>query len=308
MVSALEKSTVVYRSVAGHDIHADVFRPAGSHACPVIAYFHGGALIGGSRELKPDLLPVRRLFELAERQGYAFVSFDYRLAPETKLTDIVGDVEAAFAWLDTEGSRHFDLDPRRIVAAGESAGGYLALLSGYRASPRPKAIVSLYGYGMLDAPWYTSPNPYPAYSRTKIVAEDVAGFRGGEVVSDSRLRTSTNDEAYRYYLYLRQHGLWLDEVGGGLSAQGGLAAYEPARNVSPHFPATLLIHGRMDSDVPYAESAGMARQFDRHGVPYIFKSIDDAEHGLVGGNPEALEQAFATMAAFVGRYLDPKDA
>ena len=73
------------------------------------------------------------------------VSIDYRLAPETKLPEIVSDVEAAFHWVGREGARQFHLDIDRIMVFGGSAGGYLTLLTGYRVSPKLKALVSLYG-------------------------------------------------------------------------------------------------------------------------------------------------------------------
>ena len=37
----------------------------------------------------------RQIRALAEEQGYAVVSIDYRLAPETKLPDLISDIEAA---------------------------------------------------------------------------------------------------------------------------------------------------------------------------------------------------------------------
>lgn len=304
----LEKTTVTYRVIEGHPVLADVFRPKGDAVRPVIVYLHGGALIGGQRELKADYRPTREILALAEKRGYALVSFDYRLAPETKLPAIVSDVEAAFAWLGGPGAKQFHIDTDRMVVAGDSAGGYLALLSGYRVSPKPKAIISLFGYGSLNADWYTKPNPYPAYTKKKFSEDDIKPFLNGPVVSDSKLRKSTYDEAYAYYLFVRQNGLWTQEVSGfdQASMPSRIMPFEPVRNVGRDFPPTLLVHGTMDTDVPHEESVKMARQFEAHGVPYIFKSITDAEHGLVGGSPEETDQAYRTMDEFIIRYLEAK--
>src|SRR5438874_780570 len=98
--STLEKTTVAYRKIDGHEILADVYRPKGNQARSVIVYIHGGALIMGNRKLEGDTMVI----PFAEQHGYAVVSIDYRLAPETKLPAIISDVEAAFTWLRSDGA------------------------------------------------------------------------------------------------------------------------------------------------------------------------------------------------------------
>ena len=46
--------------------------------------------------------------------GFAVVSIDYRLAPETKLPAIIEDVEAAFDWIRGQGPDLFRADPDRL--------------------------------------------------------------------------------------------------------------------------------------------------------------------------------------------------
>lgn len=87
--------------------------------------------------------------------GYAIVSIDYRLAPETKLPDIIEDVEDAFKWIREKGPKLFHVDSSRIAVLGGSAGGYLALVTGHRVKPRPAVIVSFWGYGDLIGDWYS---------------------------------------------------------------------------------------------------------------------------------------------------------
>jgi acetyl esterase/lipase len=140
---SFKKTTVTYREIDGHKILADVYRPQDAKIRPVIVWIHGGALIVGNRDLeKSDFL-----LAFAEAEGCAVVSVDYRLAPETKLPDIISDIKEAFRWLAGDGAKQFHLDPRRIVVTGASAGGYLTLVTGYRVRPKPKALVALYGFG-----------------------------------------------------------------------------------------------------------------------------------------------------------------
>jgi acetyl esterase/lipase len=208
---SFKKATVVYREIDGHKILADVHRPQDAKVRPVIVWIHGGALITGNRDLENsgDLTPF--LLAFAKSRGCAIVSIDYRLAPETKLPEIISDIKEAFRWLAGDGARQFHLDPRRIVVIGESAGGYLTLVTGYRVRPKPKALVALYGYGDLVDDWLSKPNPYPRHNLRKISREEAESQTDGKVISDSHDRKGDGALIYMYY---RQNGLWPEEVSG----------------------------------------------------------------------------------------------
>jgi acetyl esterase/lipase len=135
--SPFPKKTVTYKTVGRTNIQADVYRSDDEKARPVLVWIHGGALIVGSRESVPK--PLR---DLCQSKRYVLVSLDYRLAPEVKLPDIVGDIEDAFTWLHKEGPKLFKADTDKLVVAGGSAGGYLTLLAGTRVKPRPKALIA----------------------------------------------------------------------------------------------------------------------------------------------------------------------
>src|SRR5690242_2182508 len=92
--SEFQKETIAYKQVGSLDIKADVYHYADLKVRPVLVSLHGGALIMGHRE---NL--AKTLKEFALSNGYVLVSFDYRLAPETKLPALVEDVEDAFRWL-----------------------------------------------------------------------------------------------------------------------------------------------------------------------------------------------------------------
>jgi acetyl esterase/lipase len=120
------------------------------------------------------------------------------LAPETKLPEIISDIEEAFRWLADDGARQFHLDSRRIVVIGESAGGYLTLVTGYRVRPKPKALVALYGYGDLIGDWSFKPNPYPYYNLRKISREEAKSQTDGTVISDSDERKGDGGLIYMF--------------------------------------------------------------------------------------------------------------
>ena len=300
--TSFKKTTVAYREIDGHKILADVHRPQNAKIRPVIVWIHGGALITGNRDLEKRGDVTRFLLAFAKAEGCAVVSIDYRLAPETKLPDIISDIEEAFRWLAGDGAKQFHLDPRRVVVAGESAGGYLTLVTGYRVRPKPKALVALYGYGDLIGDWSSKPNPYPRYNLRKISREEAESQTDGTVISDSDERKGDGGLIYMYY---RQNGLWLEEVSGFArsTVADKITPFEPIRNVTPDWPPTLLIHGTRDTDVPYEQSELMAKKFKQKGVPFALIPINHGEHGFGGGDPQKIREAYKAMGKFIKKHF-----
>jgi acetyl esterase/lipase len=228
---------------------------------------------GIDRALLDDLLAA----------GYAVVSIDYRLAPETKLPAILDDVRDAFAWVRGQGPKILGRTVDRLVVLGGSAGGYLTLVSGYLIDPRPAALVSFWGYGDIAGPWYSQPDAF--YRRQPLVTEaEARASVGTEPLAEPPARNSR----FRFYLYCRQNGLWPREVTGHdpETEPAAFDAFCPARKVSPQYPPTLLVHGTNDTDVPHAQSVQMDRALARHKVPHELISVPDAGHSLSGASNE----------------------
>jgi acetyl esterase/lipase len=293
----VQKKTYTYKTVGQTRIEADVYRPDDGQVRPVLVWLHGGALIMGSR-----VAPPQRLQDLCRSEGYVLVSFDYRLAPEVKLPAIIEDLEDAFAWLRGQGRELLRIDQDRMVVAGGSAGGYLTLTSGFRVKPRPTALVAYWGYGDVDGPWYTQPSDF--YRKMPLVAKEEA-YQAvhGDVLTGSGGDIGKNRG--RFYLYLRQNGLWTREVTGFEPGkdQAKLDSYCPARNVTADYPPTLLIHGTVDTDVPYELSSAMAKELARHQVPHELVTVPGAGHGLAGGDKKLIDEANAKADAFIKKHL-----
>jgi acetyl esterase/lipase len=294
------KQTYVWKIVDGHEIHADVYRAPGESVRPVILWVHGGALIIGAR----TSLPTDEL-NLYLESGYVVVSVDYRLAPESKLPAILEDLVDAYAWVREEGPALFNIDPNRVAVVGHSAGGYLTLASGFLCDPRPRALVSFYGYGDLVGPWYSKPDPFylkmPAVSRKE--AWEVVGK---SVISDPPAQ-SPAVERFHFYLYCRQNGRWPEEVGGHDPAVEAewFAKHEPLRNVTSAYPPTMLLHGENDTDVPFEQSVLMADALKRNGVVHELVSSQEWGHGFDGAGLEdkAVQDAFGQVLQFLKEHM-----
>ena len=290
--------TYVYKRIGDLKIKADVYRYADSRVRPVVVWIHGGALINGHRAGVSG-----RVREMAFKNGYVLVSLDYRLAPETKLPEIVQDLEDAFGWLRTEGPRRFHVDPDRMAVMGGSAGGYMTLTAGFRIKPRPRVLVSFWGYGDLVGPWLSQPSPHPRHRQAKLDKVEAWKQVSGKPIADSRQRDGNGGA---FYQYCRQTGTWPTAVAGWNphTQAAKFFPYMAVKNVSPEYPPTVLVHGTKDTDVPYEQSVMMARQFDQHGIKYELLRVEDAEHGLAGGDPDKIDQAYRRAFAFAKRYLD----
>ena len=284
----LVKQTYCYKQVGDCKIYADVHRHGEEKNRPAIVWIHGGALISGHRE---NLQPVQLGKYLGA--GFNVISIDYRLAPETKLKFIIEDLRDAFKWARQRGPALAGIDPDRIAVVGHSAGGYLALMSGFCAKPRPRAIVSFYGYGDIAGEWYSRPDPF--YARQPAVARDEAyGVVGHGVISEA-----TSRERFRFYLYCRQTGLWPNEVAGHdpIKQPKAFDPFCPIRNVTRKYPPTLLLHGDQDTHVPYAQSVLMAQKLEQHRVEHELITMTNRGHGFDGGRR-------ATDDAEVARAFD----
>jgi acetyl esterase/lipase len=274
-----EPRTYTFKTADKCAIKADVYG-ADEQTRPVAVWIHGGALIVGDRR---SIMPG--IHQMLLKAGYIVVSIDYRLAPETKLPGILDDVSDALRWVRVKGSELFHADPKRLAVLGGSAGGYLTLTTGYRVEPRPRVLVSYWGYGALVADWYTQPDDF--YRKQPLVSkEEAAEVVGTEPLSEMPPKNRRN----RFYLYCRQNGLWPRQV-AGLDPVKDAKAFDPfcpQRNVKTDYPPTMLIHGTKDTDVPYAESKKMAEELERKKIKHDLITVEGGGHGLPNRKPEEI--------------------
>lgn len=293
------KETYLYRLVAGCDVKADLYRADGKALHPALIWIHGGALIGGHR-----CNIANEQLGLYLNAGYSVVSIDYRLAPETKLAGIVSDLRQAFRWVARDGPERLGIDPGRIAVVGHSAGGYLTLMSGFAVKPRPRALVSFYGYGDITEAWYSKPDPFYC-KQAPVTRQDAYRAVGSRAISTP----PDSSPRHLFYLYLRQRGLWPKVVVGHdpLSEPEAFDRFCPVRNVTASYPPTLLLHGTKDTDVPYQQSLNMSLELARIGVEHELITVPGGGHGFdsPGLSDPVVAEVFRRVLGFLDRHLGP---
>lgn len=292
----LPKKSFVCKEEGGVRIELDVHRDESTEIRPVLVWIHGGALIMGSRAQVP-----RDLLDLCRTERFALVSIDYRLAPQAKLPQIIEDVQAAFRWIREKGPEAAHLDPRKVVVSGGSAGGYLTLMTGICVEPRPTALVAYWGYGDVDGDWYTKPSEFYRKSKPILDRDETFKALAPDVVTAPADKAQAEARS-KFYLYLRQNGLWTREV-SGLEPGPKLDRYCPVRNVTASYPPVMLLHGTEDTDVPYELSAAMAKELEKHKVVHELVTVPGAGHGLSGGDKKLVADAQAKARAFIQEKL-----
>ena len=278
--------TYTYKSLGGQGsgLEADVHQPPGDALRPVIVFIHGGALMMGDRKMTPR--PGSLLAALLGA-GYVVVSIDYRLAPQVKLPAIIEDLRDACNWVRQSGPSLFHIDPDQLFVMGQSAGGYLTQMAGFVVQPRPRALVSFWGYGDIAGEWYSRPDPF--YCQQPLVTKEEADRPGSG----------------KLYLYCRQQGLW-PKVLTGHDPETEPRAFDPfcpVRNVTKDYPPTLLIHGTKDTDVPYALSVQMDKELTAKGVAHQFITIPDGIHGFRSKvDAEVAARTYRQVVEFLGQH------
>ena len=330
--------TITFSNAHGHALKFDLYLPANaSGPLPAIIGLHSGGMVSGSRRDK--LFPPEWLLKGCQLRGIILISSDYRLVLPSTALDQIEDMKALFAFLASpqfsESKTYFPegttLDCTRLAVAGFSGGAYCASMAGLYASPRPRAVLLMYGMsGDFLIDYYISQKSQPSIPIPYNV-EHISALTSTQqaVITESPLIMSPrgpSDALGRFGLYAiwNRDGTILDYIFDypklgeklrnlpyqerALAVPAELRFAFPQLELNATFPPTYLVHGVDDVVVLSCESETMYARLQELGVKSKLHLLEHAGHGLIApgtaspakGASEALQSAFDFLATELG--------
>jgi acetyl esterase/lipase len=229
-VRAVERSTLTYPTPGGPSERLNLYVPPGPAPIggrPVIIAIHGG---GWKRLGKAGY--GDRIASVFVPQGYVVVAPNYELSTPRRPSwpANLDDLRSVVAWVRSNADA-LGIDPNRVAAMGESAGGNLAELLGTDPGPSGAGSASTAVNAVIS---FSGPSDLAAlYAASPWAGRAAAQFLGG----------TPRQVPARY------------------------AAASPIDHVAPGDPPMLLVHGLEDTMVPVGQSEAMAAALTAAGVP-----------------------------------------
>lgn len=135
-------------SIAGPNgtLPARIYRSRENKGGPLVVWFHGGGFIAG--DLDTHDRPLRAL---VNRCSCTLLSVAWRLAPEHPFPAAIEDAHTATLWAAAH-AKQLDTDPKRLIVAGDSAGGAGATIATMLARERggPEIAMQVLVYPSAD--------------------------------------------------------------------------------------------------------------------------------------------------------------
>jgi acetyl esterase/lipase len=129
--------------VYGAGLRLDLLTPTAEARYPLVVYLPGGGFVVAPRAM------ARRQRGFIAAAGYAVASVAYRTTRQhATYADALTDIRRALGYLIGHADG-YGIDPNRVAVWGESAGGYLASLTGL-SDPRIRAVVDQFGASDLS--------------------------------------------------------------------------------------------------------------------------------------------------------------
>jgi acetyl esterase/lipase len=267
---------VPYAAISGiRPLELDLYLPPSGDVAPVVVFLHGGGWRLGSRHSTGPAFAGSTAFERVAGAGIAVASVDYRLSGEATWPAQLYDTKAAVRWLRARADE-LGIDPERIAAWGESAGGQLAALLGLTGDrPELEGGIGITGPSSrvsAVAAWY-APSDLSA----------VAGDLGADPM-DPQTREA-------------------QLLGAPVpTAVDAAAQASPVTFMTSSAPPFLLMHGRVDRLIPCVQTERLSQGLRSAGADVEVHFYDQADH-MWRGTPDVAEDALDRTIDFLRRHL-----
>ncbi len=253
----------------------DLYLPDGDSVepRPTVLLIHGGAWLFGTR------YQLHWYGRRLARAGFIAASINYRMLPAYPFPYCIHDCKGAVRWLRSHAAE-YGIDPNRIAAFGNSAGGHLA---GLLATTRPR--------DGLEGPLNPGASSEVQAAISMYGAVDLTEYRRW------RERGLTRRAASRFVAYF---------VSLGRGRRPGSNAWEAASPITyTHAGAApmLFIHGTRDFLVDVEQSEKFTKRLLEVGAVAELVTLHDRGHGFDFFDPWKRREVWNDMLDFLDRRL-----
>jgi acetyl esterase/lipase len=271
------RDVIVAKPLGYRPLTAMISAPKSSKPLPLVIYIHGGAWFIGHPAIQNRGYQDMDFINKILNAGFAVARITYRFSMEAKFPTQLHDCKAAVRYLHNH-AKTFNIDPTRIAAMGDSAGGHLALMLGV-----------------------TGNNPQ---------MEGAVGEKEGS----SAVKAVVNWFGPTDFLNMQNDAItneWQDHndakspesilIGGALQDHPEKARFaSPLHHVNASAPPMLHQHGKKDRLVPFKQAQRMHDALVAVGVHSELHAIADADHCFWGApDPAITERAITFLKAQV---------
>ena len=236
--------TSVDRVVGERKVAVRIYRPAAKGALTGLVYFHGGGWVIGSVRSHDDITTA-----IAHDAGCVVISVEYSRAPEHPFPTAFDEGVDVVEWLRAHGTE-IDVDPRRLLVGGDSAGGNLAAAIALEAVERDAALAGqLLLYPCVDTD-FTRPSDVNGGDAPFLTSQQMQWF-WDQYAPSSAVRTNP------FAVPMRSNDVHLCRVAPAFVAT---AEHDPLRDEGAAYATRL---GALGVDLQYEPGAGMVHGFVR---------------------------------------------
>lgn len=263
---------VTYLTASGFDAKVDLYvRRGNATPQPTLIFIHGGGWTSGTKEARAFAIQPYLAM------GLNVVNVEYRLAKVAPAPAAVEDCRCALKWVLSR-AKEYGIDPKRIVVAGDSAGGHLALTTAFLpASAGLDRQCERNEYLGPDAPAIEMP---------------VAAVINWYGISDvNELLDGPNKKPYAV--------VWL---GSRTDRDDVAKRVSPMTYVRRGLPPVLTIHGDADPTVPYTQSVRLHKMLNDAGVANELITMPGGKHGLDCCNADQRVNVYRSIQAFLQKH------
>ena len=226
--------TYTYKKAGKVELKMDIWYPGKDfrNEYPLVFFCHGGGWISGFRNQPNNVSWCKYLAS----KGFCVASIDYRYGFKNSMEDILADYGDALNYVK-KNSKSFKIDKENIVLMGLSAGGHLSLLySTYNSYVENEEKM----YGIKGAVVYYAPSDL----NDMFISESKSIFAKFSTKRTLKAIPSEKKEIYDYY--------------------------SPISWVSQRMVPCLVVHGKLDTVVPFNSSRKLVKELNKYNVSYTF--------------------------------------